>query len=48
MWSRKLDHSIFLEEEKYVWAETRSRLHWRLAVFASLAIVSGVVISSVL
>ncbi len=48
MWTRKLDHAIFVEEEKYVWAETRSKLFWKLVVTVSLAVMAGVIVSMVL
>ncbi len=49
MWTRKLDHGIFVkEEEKYVWADTRSKLVWKLVVTVSLAVMAGVIVSAAL
>lgn len=48
MWTRKLDHAIFVEEEKYVWAGTRNRLLWKFVVIASLAVMAGVIVSTAL
>ncbi len=47
MWTRKLDHAIFVEEEKYIWTETRNKLFWKLVALASLAVMSGVIVKTV-
>ncbi len=43
MRTRKFDHAAFLEEEKYIWADTGNTVLAKLTVFVSLAVISGVI-----
>ncbi|MCY3564933.1 MAG: hypothetical protein OXH27_01995 [Gammaproteobacteria bacterium] len=47
MWTRKLDHAIFLREEGYVWADRRNKLIWKFVVIGGLALMAGVIVSTV-
>ncbi len=48
MWTRKLDHAIFVEDAKIVWSDDRAKLHWRLAALAGITIMTGAAVLTVL
>lgn len=47
MWTRRLDPSIFIQEQNWNWAPAKKRTHTRLAVLVCLAAMSAVAIGAI-
>lgn len=47
MWTRKLDDAIFLREEEYVWVDRRNKLLRKFVLIGGLALMAGVIFSTV-
>ncbi len=47
MWTRRLDPSIFIQEQNWNWAPAKKRTHTRLAVVVCLAAMSAVAVSAI-
>lgn len=47
MWTRRLDPSIFIQEQNWNWAPVKKRTHTRLVVFACLVLTSAVAASAI-
>ena len=45
MWTRKLDHAIFVQEEKYDWVDAKSKVFRKFLSLASLVVMTGVIVS---
>ena len=47
MWTRRLDPSIFIQEQNWNWAPAKKRTHIRLWVLVSLVAMSAVAVSAI-
>ena len=48
MWTRKLDHAVFVVEERYDWVEARNKPLSKFVAIASLALIAGTIVSAAL
>ncbi len=46
MWTPRMHQAVFVEEEKYVWAESKSKLFRRLLTVSSIAVMAVVIFST--